>query len=255
MQVEHSNMLSRGWHVITRAQPEWWHFNRGTTLFECSTSKRASSVLSYDQLRASTKSRGRMHDTVLSTKIDLRLTIWMFHLQPCIICIMLFITPTKEDNVFVVVCLVGCLLATLRKNFRTDLPAIFREGWQWASEQTLKFRWRSGSPPGWRDCFRIRHCWGFGKWLTGINLLLIQIRPMASLRGRALAEVCTVPVLLVYLLNWRTALKCSLIVILTRTVHCESKTSHCSYSCPYNFAKCLSISWRSPQFHSLVGCR
>jgi len=33
--------------------------------------------------------------------------------------------------VFVVV----CLLATLRKNFRTDLHEIFREGWQWASEQ------------------------------------------------------------------------------------------------------------------------
>jgi len=31
LQVEHSNMLSLGWHVITRAQPEWWHFNRGTT--------------------------------------------------------------------------------------------------------------------------------------------------------------------------------------------------------------------------------
>ena len=31
LQVEHSNMLSRGWHVITRAQPEWWHFNRWTT--------------------------------------------------------------------------------------------------------------------------------------------------------------------------------------------------------------------------------
>ena len=31
LQVEHSNMLSRGWHVITRAQPEWWHINRGTT--------------------------------------------------------------------------------------------------------------------------------------------------------------------------------------------------------------------------------
>ena len=31
MQVEHSNMLSQGWHVNTRAQPEWWHFNRGKT--------------------------------------------------------------------------------------------------------------------------------------------------------------------------------------------------------------------------------
>jgi len=29
--AKHSNMLSRGWHVITRAQPECWHFNRGTT--------------------------------------------------------------------------------------------------------------------------------------------------------------------------------------------------------------------------------
>jgi len=28
-----------------------------------------------------------------------------------------------------------CLLATLRKNFRTDLHEIFREGWRWASEQ------------------------------------------------------------------------------------------------------------------------
>jgi len=28
-----------------------------------------------------------------------------------------------------------CLLATLRKNFRTDLHEIFREGWLWAIEQ------------------------------------------------------------------------------------------------------------------------
>jgi len=35
----------------------------------------------------------------------------------------------------VVVCLFVCLLVTLRKNFRTDLHEIFREGWQWASEQ------------------------------------------------------------------------------------------------------------------------
>jgi len=36
-----------------------------------------------------------------------------------------------------------CLLATLRKNFRTVLHEIFRDGWQWASEQIVKFRWRS----------------------------------------------------------------------------------------------------------------
>jgi len=68
--------------------------------------------------------------------------------------------------VFVVV----CLLATLRRNFRTDLHEIFREGWQWANEQMIKFWWQS------------------------IELIL----QMAGLISRhALAEVCTVPVLLV----------------------------------------------------------
>jgi len=47
--------------------------------------------------------------------------------------------------VFVVVCLFACLLATLRKTFRTDLHEIFREGWQRTIEQTIKFWWRSGS--------------------------------------------------------------------------------------------------------------
>jgi len=42
-----------------------------------------------------------------------------------------------------------CLLATLRKNFRTDLHEIFRElGWQWANEQMIKFWWRSASRIG-----------------------------------------------------------------------------------------------------------
>jgi len=51
------------------------------------------------------------------------------------------------------VCLSVCLFATLRKNFLTDLHEIFREGWQWASEQMFKFWWRSGSLSGYRDCF------------------------------------------------------------------------------------------------------
>jgi len=38
-----------------------------------------------------------------------------------------------------------CLLATLRKNFQTDLYGIFREDWQWANEQMIKFWWRSRS--------------------------------------------------------------------------------------------------------------
>jgi len=45
----------------------------------------------------------------------------------------------------VVVCLFVCLLATLRKNLLTDLYEIFREGWQWAVNKMIKFRWRSGS--------------------------------------------------------------------------------------------------------------
>ena len=51
-----------------------------------------------------------------------------------------------------------------------------------------------------RIIFRIRHYREiYGKWLTDINLLLILIRQMTALVRRALADVCTVPVLLVYL--------------------------------------------------------
>ena len=74
-------------------------------------------------------------------------------------------------------CLSVCLLTTVRKNFRTDLHEIFREGWQWTNEQTIKFWRRSGS---------------------GIR---IQI-PIASLVRRALAEVCIVQVLLVMVALW-----------------------------------------------------
>ena len=51
------------------------------------------------------------------------------------------------------VIVVVCLLATLCKNFQTDLHEIFMEGWQWANEQMIKFWWRSGSLSGYRDCF------------------------------------------------------------------------------------------------------
>jgi len=68
------------------------------------------------------------------------------------------------------VCLFVCLWATLHKNFWTDLHKIFREGWQWASEQMIKFWWRS------RSQIRIR---------------------VTTLVRRTLAEVCTVAVLLV----------------------------------------------------------
>ena len=73
----------------------------------------------------------------------------------------------KGGYVVVVVCPSVCVLATLRENFQTNLHDIFKEGWQWSNEQTLKFWWPSGS--------RIR----------------IRIRIMTLVR-RALAEVCTV---------------------------------------------------------------
>ena len=50
----------------------------------------------------------------------------------------LFITSAKEVMFSL---LSVCLLATLRKNFQMDLHEIVWEGWQWASEQMIKF-WR-----------------------------------------------------------------------------------------------------------------
>jgi len=81
-------------------------------------------------------------------------------------------------------CLSVCLLATLRKNFRTDLHGLFTEVWQWASQETTKLWWRSGS--------RI--------------LIRISIRSATVVR-RALAEVCTVQVLLFFQLRLRAYTK------------------------------------------------
>jgi len=78
-------------------------------------------------------------------------------------------TSAKE---FMFSSLFACLLATLHKNFQTDLHQIFREGWQWTNEQMTKFWWR------------------YGSWIR------IQIHIVTLVR-RALAEVCTVSVLLV----------------------------------------------------------
>jgi len=41
------------------------------------------------------------------------------------------------------VCLSVCLSATLHKSVQTYLHESSREGWQWANEQMIKFRWRS----------------------------------------------------------------------------------------------------------------
>jgi len=73
---------------------------------------------------------------------------------------LLLITSAKEEVMFSSLCvclsvrLSVCLSATLRKNFRTDLHEIFREGWQWTNERIMiKFSWRSGSTSEYRDCF------------------------------------------------------------------------------------------------------
>jgi len=57
------------------------------------------------------------------------------------------------------VCLSVRFLATMRKKFRTDLHAIFREGSQWVSEQMIKFCWRSGSRIRIRIRIRLRRAW------------------------------------------------------------------------------------------------
>jgi len=94
------------------------------------------------------------------------------------------------------VCLSVCLLTTLRKNFRTDLHEIFREGWQWAIEQVVTFWWRSESPSGYRDCFPDSSLLrDIRKVINGHSFILI--RQMAALVRYVLVEVCTVPVLLV----------------------------------------------------------
>jgi len=50
-----------------------------------------------------------------------------------------------------------------------DLHEIFREGWQWAIEQMIKFRWWSGSPSGYRDCFPDLSLLGDTEMVNGHN--------------------------------------------------------------------------------------
>ena len=106
------------------------------------------------------------------------------------------------------------LLATLRKKV---LMEIFREGWQWVNEQMINFWWQSRSLSGYRDCFpnssllgdmkvvstdcAARRC-SAGHALSGIatatTITSLHHWPKTDSHvRRALAEVCTVPVLLV----------------------------------------------------------
>jgi len=110
------------------------------------------------------------------------------------------------------VCLSVCLLATLRKNFWTDLHEIFREVCNGPVNKLLNF---SGDPDHRQDAgivFRIRYNWEIRK-VVGLSTdcaalrwtAAIAIATVTSFRHRsttdshnrlALAEVCTVPLLL-----------------------------------------------------------
>jgi len=130
-------------------------------------------------------------------------------------------------------CLSVCLLASFCNNFQTHFHEIFREGWQWAVKQMVKFRWRSGSLSGCRGCFPDLSL--LGDTESGVNRLhcamlqctactgrhrhsncdvitspahyrlscrsqtvsLYDGTDVATLVRRALVQVCTVPVLLV----------------------------------------------------------
>jgi len=99
-----------------------------------------------------------------------------------------------------------------------DLREIFRESWQGASEQIIKFWWRSGSLSGYRDCFpdssgdvesdisrlrcatpqcrtcTSRHRHSNCDVITSPAYVTDSGTHITTLVRRALAEVCTVPV-------------------------------------------------------------
>ena len=99
---------------------------------------------------------------------------------------LLLVSSAKEvtfSSLFV--CLSVCLsVSDFAQNLRTDLHEILSVGWQRASEQMVKFCCRSGSQIRIRIQIRI--------WIR----IRIRIR-IATLVRRALAEVYSVPVLLV----------------------------------------------------------
>ena len=64
---------------------------------------------------------------------------------------------------------VGLSLSNSVQTLQTDLHEIFREDWQWVSEQMVRFWWPSGSPSRYRDCFLDWSLLGDTEWLTGIH--------------------------------------------------------------------------------------
>jgi len=89
---------------------------------------------------------------IIISKRGEQLCVWLTKLIELLACTETYDYPCQQTvfylrqagYIFWVVCLSVCLLATLRKNFWTDLREIFREVWQWAVEQMIKFWWQSG---------------------------------------------------------------------------------------------------------------
>ena len=77
------------------------------------------------------------------------------------------------------ICFRRCLSVSnfAQKNFQTDSHESMKFSGKVGNgplNLTIKFRWQSGSPSGYRDCFADSSTLGiYGKWLTDINLLLL----------------------------------------------------------------------------------
>ena len=138
--------------------------------------------------------------------------------MPCAVSIsqVLLLPPRRICNrplsVFV------CLLTMLHKNFRTDFHEIFREHWQWANEQMMKFQWRSRSPSGYRDCFPDSSL--LGDTESGINRLcctMLQCRACTSRHRHSNYDVIMSPAHDWYRDTGKTCLG--------RGMHCPSTSS------------------------------
>ena len=93
--------------------------------------------------------------------------------------------------------LVVYLLAVLRRNYQTDLYEIFREGWQWTVNKRINFCGDLNHRLDIGIVFWIRHYWNIRKVLNGHKSVADTCSPDNGTGKTCLAEVCTVPVLLV----------------------------------------------------------
>jgi len=94
-------------------------------------------------------------------------------------------------------CLSVCLLATLCKNLERICMNFSGKVGNGPMNNWLNFVGDLDHRLDTRVVFWIRHCWEMWKVVNGQLCIVVLIRQMVVLVSRALAEVCTVPVLLV----------------------------------------------------------